>query len=1132
VFSKYQFVRMYGPDMTFVLGLDNFYAIVVPKNLSGDYALPSEVSSVKARIVKMGAPSVMFEVDCEISQNSSGFAVALAEFDKDVNYTGIDAGNILYLQFIINLANGDQIIYPEPPQRLIVTRPSWSQAGEPPPTAGEPAYVISLRADNNPEVFGRITLVGGSNVSLVQDTDNKKITINATLTSHTHPLSDIQQSGAQVGQVPKWTGTAWQPAFVDWSEITNKPPVGWSDIVNKPDKYPPEPHASTHYAGGTDALTGDLDANARVEVDKNGVFVGKRRKLNFIEGNNVFLQINDDEANERINILLNSLDTYVLTPEDWRPLGEVTVGIFPYNTNENVSYEAFYEGNNVTGQLTDNNDNTYVRVYVDTNGYPHYVSFNISPRAIYSVRFKVTAVRSGGYIHVELLDIKGNIVSRLGEYDVFVDKAGWYEVVVKSESGVSTINLRPGGGGEYYTGYYTGVYYTDIDISEVRVIGGLAIPALYTGARWLGGYGYMEGYIRTSVYLHKNNSYKFAAWFGVTDDASTAKVEGRLYDENGLVTVFKPLSGLGTGIADQLVVISGDLITPTVSKFYEIEWRLISDGRHGVPGGDPHMLCMVIYSGENPVPATTGHTHSLSDITQSSASDKQVPKWNAQYQRWEAAYIDWTEIQNKPLYFPAQPHTHDALDIVSNRFSFARMPTSSIANRFLVVRTANADPVYDVIKSSDLPAVIDSNAKVGVQNNGTLVGTRRNINFIAGTGISLSISDDSVNERVDVTITNTGGGGGGGPHNLLDGSVHPDTAATTVARGMIIVGRQQPDLSIKWQGLNLGAAGTVLKSDGTDALWGNVDWTEITNKPSTFPPSPHTHDATDITSGRLSTSRLPTSPNANRFLVVRTANSDPIYDVIQASDLPSHTHTPSQISPQGSGSGLDADTVDGQHASAFAPATHTHTKSQITDLETITTTPTANAIPKADASGKIALGWIPQGSGSNLDADKLDGLDSTAFERVANKGVANGYAPLDANAKVPATHIADNLRIATIGLTVGDGVNVITTGFKGAIPVPFSGTVVEWMVVSTDANPPTGGSIQIDILKSPFVDYPSMSSMVGTGTKPNITNSTKGRGTTTDWTTTAINEGDVVGFNVTSVTGLKRITIVLKVVKS
>jgi microcystin-dependent protein len=1085
--------------MVFVLGLDNFYAIVVPKNLSGDYAKPSDLADtdpVIARLVKVGSSSVQFSVVCQISANDLGYAVALAEFDKDADYTGIDAGNLLYLQFIINLADGNQIIYPEPPQRIVVVRPSWTEAGEPPPTAGEPAYVISLRADTNPELFGRITLRSGTWISLSEDVAAKTITINATLPTHTHPLSQIEQSGAQTNQVPKWTGTDWRPGFVDWSEIINKPPVDWSDIVNKPDEYPPGPHASTHYAGGTDPIIGDLDANARVEVDKGGVFVGKRRKLNFIEGNNVFLQISDDGTNERINILLNSLDTFHLPPEDWQsPVAHqfINMGFFPWRTGESVSYMALYDGNNVTSLLTDNNDSTYVRVYRDGSGNYHSISCSINPRAVYSVRFKVVSVSRAGVVDIRAVDYRGNSVALWGgaSSSISVSSTGWYEVTLRSETGVSDIIIISNASNP-----------ADVNIAEVEIIGGLSLWGWFVASQW-GAIGYYnEGIIRTTVYLSKNSTYKFAAWFGTMGSQQYMKVEGRLLDEQGIVSVFRSLSPIGTSSEDQLVMISGDLITPPLSKFYDIEWRLVSD--HRSLYGSPfyiYFLGMSIYSGENPAPATIGHTHSLSDITQSAASDKQVPKWNAQYQRWEAAYVDWTEIANRPQYFPAQPHTHDAVDIVSNRFAFARMPTSADANRFLVVRTANSDPIYDTIKSSDLPALLDSNARVSVQRGGTLIGTRRTINFIAGSGISISASDDTANERVNITITNTGGGGGGGgssEHNLLDGSVHPDTAATTVARGMVIVGRQQSDLSIKWQGLALGNSGTVLKSNGADAVWDNVDWTEVQNKPPTFPPSSHTHSAADITSGRLSTSRLPTSSTANRFLVVRTANSDPTYDVIQASDLP----------------------------------THTHTKSQITDLETITTTPTENAVPKADTSGKIALGWIPQGSGSNLDADTLDGLDSTAFERVANKGVANGYAPLDANAKLPTTHIADNLRIATIGLTVGDGVNAITTGFKGAIPVPFAGTITAWTVVSTDANPPTSGSIEIDILKSTYANYPTMSSMVGTGTKPNISNSNKGTGTPTGWSTTTINAGDIIGFNVTSVTGLKRITIVLKVVKS
>lgn len=65
----------------------------------------------------------------------------------------------------------------------------------------------------------------------------------------------------------------------------------------------------------------------------------------------------------------------------------------------------------------------------------------------------------------------------------------------------------------------------------------------------------------------------------------------------------------------------------------------------------------------------------------------------------------------------------------------------------------------------------------------------------------------------------------------------------------------------------------------------------------------------------------------------------------------SHTHVPAEITPQGDGSGLDADHLDGQDAADFAPAAHDHAPAQI----------------------------VPQGSGSTLDADRLDGRDASSF---------------------------------------------------------------------------------------------------------------------------------------------------------
>jgi hypothetical protein len=322
---------------------------------------------------------------------------------------------------------------------------------------------------------------------------------------------------------------------------------------------------------------------------------------------------------------------------------------------------------------------------------------------------------------------------------------------------------------------------------------------------------------------------------------------------------------------------------------------------------------------------------------------------------------------------------------------------------------------------------------LGSDNQPQMTG---DIRLLSGAGVELT--QDTAAKTITINANQT----------LLDEQTHTDTATTVVQRGMLIVGRLIGTV-IKWAGLALGAAGKFLKSTGTDVVWDDVDWTEVQNKPSTFPPSPHTHVKADITdfahthplsdlqqSGAL-TNQVPkwsgTAWQAGYVdwteVINKPTTFPPSAHTHVKADITdfAHTHPPDQIIPQGSGSGLDADMVDGQHASAFAPASHTHTKSQITDLETITTTPTANAVPKADASGKIAVGWIPQGSGSTLDADKLDGLDSTAFEKVANKGVANGYAPLDDNAKLPLsnlpshTHNAANVAAGQFGANTGGG---------------------------------------------------------------------------------------------------------------
>lgn len=54
----------------------------------------------------------------------------------------------------------------------------------------------------------------------------------------------------------------------------------------------------------------------------------------------------------------------------------------------------------------------------------------------------------------------------------------------------------------------------------------------------------------------------------------------------------------------------------------------------------------------------------------------------------------------------------------------------------------------------------DATARVQVALEGSLIGTRRQINFLTGSNITYVVTDDAGNERVDVEISSTGGGSG------------------------------------------------------------------------------------------------------------------------------------------------------------------------------------------------------------------------------------------------------------------------------------------------------------------------------------------------------------------------------------
>lgn len=112
-------------------------------------------------------------------------------------------------------------------------------------------------------------------------------------------------------------------------------------------------------------------------------------------------------------------------------------------------------------------------------------------------------------------------------------------------------------------------------------------------------------------------------------------------------------------------------------------------------------------------------------------------------------------------------------------------------------------------------------------------------------------------------------------------------------------------------------------------------------------------------------------------------------------------------------------------------------------------------------------------------------------------------------------------QIVTINIIIDGGGSAITTGIKGHVIIDFALEVLEWATVADQS-----GSVVVDVNRATFANYPTTLSIAGTEL-PTISTSTKGEDRTlTSWSD--IDAGDVLEFEVDSITTLQRVTVALK----
>lgn len=111
---------------------------------------------------------------------------------------------------------------------------------------------------------------------------------------------------------------------------------------------------------------------------------------------------------------------------------------------------------------------------------------------------------------------------------------------------------------------------------------------------------------------------------------------------------------------------------------------------------------------------------------------------------------------------------------------------------------------------------------------------------------------------------------------------------------------------------------------------------------------------------------------------------------------------------------------------------------------------------------------------------------------------------------------------------IDGGTVTITTGVKGDLAIPFNCTITSVELLANQA-----GSIVIDIWKDTYTNFPpTVADTIVSAAKPTISNAVKSLDSTLTGWTTAVTSGDILRFNVDSVTSIKRVTVTLNVTKN
>lgn len=124
--------------------------------------------------------------------------------------------------------------------------------------------------------------------------------------------------------------------------------------------------------------------------------------------------------------------------------------------------------------------------------------------------------------------------------------------------------------------------------------------------------------------------------------------------------------------------------------------------------------------------------------------------------------------------------------------------------------------------------------------------------------------------------------------------------------------------------------------------------------------------------------------------------------------------------------------------------------------------------------------------------------------------------------------VTEAARLAAIFYVIDGGGAAITTGVKGDLLIPFACTITAATLIADQT-----GSIVIDVWRDSYANFPpTVADTITASAKPTLSSAAKSQDTTLPGWSTGITAGQLLRFNVDSVSTVTRVTLALSVTRT